>query len=283
MASSTLASTALLCLINFLFFGAGAFLNSVVIISIRRSSQLRKKLCYFTIFLLSCTDLAVVVIVHPSIAWMSYSQIQGKKYKINEIIFFKVFFFVQGFSALMLLTLNVERFLAIKFPFFHETQVTKKRLMAFTVILACFPLFLEILLWLKIIRSTVFIGLPLISIALVYLNYEMYKIAKSKRRRIPSTTSKNKCRKKSQKTLSTFLVVLCLMLFTLPRAALSAYTNNALQTSTLENNLLFHLELWSSTIMVMNSSFNTVVFFWKNSVLRFEGLKIVKKLHFWKE
>ena len=44
---------------------AGIILNSVVIISLLRSSQLRKKLCYFTILVLSCGDLAEVTIVQP--------------------------------------------------------------------------------------------------------------------------------------------------------------------------------------------------------------------------
>ena len=44
---------------------AGIFLNSVVIISLCRSRQRRKKLCYFMILVLSCVDLAVVTITHP--------------------------------------------------------------------------------------------------------------------------------------------------------------------------------------------------------------------------
>lgn len=151
--------------------------------------------------------------------------------------------------------------------------------MGFTAILWSLSTFLKILLLLKIIGSTIFITIPMISVTLVYLNYEMYKIAKSKVNSIPSTNLKNNGRKK---IWPTFLVVLCSMVFTLPRAVLSAYTNNVLRTSKFEDRLLFHLQLWSSTIMIMNSSFNTIVFFWKNSVLRREGLKIVRKLHFCK-
>ena len=55
----------LLCIINIIFMVAGIFLNSVVIISLWRSRQLRKKLCYFMILVLSCFDLAVVTIIHP--------------------------------------------------------------------------------------------------------------------------------------------------------------------------------------------------------------------------
>ena len=54
-----------LCLVNVAFMVVGIFLNTVVIISLWRSSQLRKKLCYFMILVLSCFDLAVVAIAHP--------------------------------------------------------------------------------------------------------------------------------------------------------------------------------------------------------------------------
>jgi hypothetical protein len=37
--------------------------------------------------------------------------------------------------------------------------------------------------------------------------------------------------------------------------------------------LLFHL--WSSTFASLNSTFNCVIFFWRNSILRREGMKTV--------
>jgi hypothetical protein len=40
--------------------------------------------------------------------------------------------------------------------------------------------------------------------------------------------------------------------------------------------LLF--SLWSGTFTSLNSTFNCVIFFWRNSVLRREGIKIVNAL-----
>ena len=62
---STVINASFLCLFNVALMIAGIFFNSVVIISLWRSSQLRKKLCYFMILVLSCFDLAVVAILHP--------------------------------------------------------------------------------------------------------------------------------------------------------------------------------------------------------------------------
>ena len=51
--------------VNILFFFLGIFLNSLVIVSFWRSVQLRKKLCYFMIAVLSSCDLLVVLTNHP--------------------------------------------------------------------------------------------------------------------------------------------------------------------------------------------------------------------------
>ena len=131
MDSSTYINGLFLCLLNASFMVAGTFLNSVVIISLRRSSQLRKKLCYFTIVVLSCLDLAVVTITHPvlilsTIFWsMNIYQEKIKIFWDFTLILFG------GFSAFAVLTLNIERFLALTYPFFHQTAVTKRRLVLF--------------------------------------------------------------------------------------------------------------------------------------------------------
>jgi hypothetical protein len=67
MQKSDIFSVVFLCIINIIFMVAGIFLNSVVIISLWKTSQLRKKdlVCYFMILVLSCFDLAVVTITHP--------------------------------------------------------------------------------------------------------------------------------------------------------------------------------------------------------------------------
>jgi hypothetical protein len=36
--------------------------------------------------------------------------------------------------------------------------------------------------------------------------------------------------------------------------------------------------LWALTFVSTNSTFNCLIFFWKNSILRREGVKIVKHL-----
>jgi hypothetical protein len=45
---------------------------------------------------------------------------------------------------------------------------------------------------------------------------------------------------------------------------------------------LFHhvrvAELWTNTIAAMNATCNCLIFFWKNKILRIEGMKLVKRM-----
>ena len=133
---SSFINVLLLCVVNVIFMIAGIFLNSVVIISLRRSSQLRKNLGYFMILVLSCFDLAVVTFSHPgliasTILWSMETYQEKNKFIILANVMGQN---LAGFSLSALLTMSVERYLALKYPFFHHTAVTKRRLVLFLAI-----------------------------------------------------------------------------------------------------------------------------------------------------
>ena len=107
---------------------AGIFLNLVVIISLWRSSQIGKKLCYFMIRILSCFDLMVVTITHPFVILSTItSMYSGDLSQPRERISLYICVLLQIISLISLLGLNIERFLAIAYPFFHQRIVTKER------------------------------------------------------------------------------------------------------------------------------------------------------------
>ena len=114
-----------LCFLNVSFMIVGMFLNSVIIISLWRSSRLRKEMCYFMTTVLSCFDLAVVTISHPvlilsTILWsmqMYEEEIDFTRMNTSLVL--------GRFSMFALLTLNIERFLALTTPFFTK-QVSQK-------------------------------------------------------------------------------------------------------------------------------------------------------------
>ena len=127
-------NAAFLCAVNVFFIFAGIILNSVVITSLW-NSQLRRKLCYFMIFVQACFDLAVVVVIHPLniletiSGWMSNLSIN-----FTESHWTFYIYILADFSFIGLLTMTLERYLALVYPFFHQKFVTKPRLMTFFVL-----------------------------------------------------------------------------------------------------------------------------------------------------
>ena len=282
MQKSDIFSVVFLCIINIIFMVAGIFLNSVVIISLWKTSQLRKKVCYFMILVLSCFDLAVVTITHPiliaSTIYFSKGEIHICKDTRNYI-----FLVLHGSSLFALFTLNVERFLALMCPFSHQASVTKTRLLCFqafltVIIVGLSPVLLHFnaKMFANIVVVVFFL---LLLFVFIYLNYKMFKIAKSKREdeRVFSTTATSmdenrKTRILNLKSISTCsLAVGCFIFSSFPQILCSALR----LASALSERQFLLFNLWTIMFISVNSTFNCVIFFWRNSILRREGMKIV--------
>ena len=120
--------------VNILFFFSGICLNSLVIVSFWRSVQLRKKLCYFTIMILSCCDLLVVLTAHPVTALRAVFWLNEKSGVYPDrllVVFHDQLIMFVGFSLLALMVMSVDRYLATHYPILHRTSVTKGKLLLF--------------------------------------------------------------------------------------------------------------------------------------------------------
>ena len=125
-----------LCGLNIIFFFSRLVLNTLVIITILKSTQLRKKLCPFMVMVLSCCDLLSVV---------TYSSI----FLLNFIIWFNennelltklticwhLLHLPAGLSLCTLMIMCIERYLGVYYSIFHRTSVTKRRLLTLLAIL----------------------------------------------------------------------------------------------------------------------------------------------------
>ena len=173
MHPSTLINAILLCILNASFMLAGMILNSVVIICLWRSSQLRKKLCYFMIIVSSCFDLAIVSIVHPLLMLSTillsmkiyHAESDGMRTYTSALL--------EGFLTFALLTLNIERYLTLSRPFFYQTAVTKGRLALFQALEVIILISLMLLSFMinGLIIATVYLLSFLFALAV--LNYKM--------------------------------------------------------------------------------------------------------------
>ena len=100
-----------LCVVNIFFTFSGIVLNTLVIVTFWKSSQLRKNLFHFMIMVLSCFDLVAVVTNHPGIliyliSWLREDHnllAKTRKYLHLASIFLT-------YSALALFVMSIERY-----------------------------------------------------------------------------------------------------------------------------------------------------------------------------
>ena len=261
-----------LCVVNIIFTFSGTVLNTMVIVSFWKSSQLRKKVCHLMIMVLSCFDLASAVTNHAGlllylIFWLTedYDSLPKVKFYLEYFVTFV------GSSFIVLLVMNYERYLGTYYPFFHRTSVTRSRMLTLLAILLIFQNTLFM-----ISRNDLVISGSLISkisavlyLPLLYLNFKLFKISREVLRR------KERVRINLKGISSCLLAVACLVVLLIPTFVYAVFSSITENKQALNRRLAF---VWVAKIYTMNGTFNSLIFFWKNKVLRIEGIKILKTL-----
>ena len=265
-----------LFLINIIFTFSGIVLNTLVIVSIWKSSQLQKKLCHFMVMVLSCFDLVSVVTNHPMIlvciiSWLreDYDSLPEKELRI----YFNISAVFLVFSLIALLVMSIERYLGAYYPIFHRTSVTRRRILtAFAILLTPAIVMYIISAGSLVIPHPVFliILLALFVPPFMFVNFKLFTIAREghrERQVSPETRAK-----KNFQNISTVLwLVACLMLLSVPSGFYIAFNLAEKDTNTERLPVI-----WVLTCSTMNCTLNSLIFFWKNKVLRAEGIKILK-------
>ena len=264
--------------VNILFFFSGICLNSLVILSFWKSVQLRKKLCFFTIMVLSCCDLLVVLANHPLMALIAMLRLTEKlnTYPSWVDISTRIATIFVGFSLVALLVMNFDRYLATHYPIFHRISVTKGKLLTLVAMLDIFGLTLMLLTANNIIFSYqvgLLICLIIVFPPMLFINYKLFIIAIRKSPRnsgiSPGTFS--------LKNISgCLLAVACFVVLTITAFVYSGLRITTKGSSTLDDAHI--VGLWGRTIASMNSTCNCLIFYWKNKILRAEGMKVIKGL-----
>ena len=266
--------------LNVFFFFSGVCLNSVVIISTWRSVQLRKKLCYFMIMILSCCDLVAVVTNNPLVAaiailWATEKIDMNARWVFLSARLTTAFL---TFSLLALFVVNFDRYLATSYPIFHRTSVTKRRLLALLGILIIMEIILAMISVVEPIISFevhTLIIFALLSPPMLFMNYKLFMVARKSREKKRLSPDLEKTF--SLKSISScLLVVICYVLLAIPSFVCIGIRMSPVSPVALDNANL--AEVWAKTIISMNCSFNCLIFYWKNKVLRTEGWKVIKSL-----
>ena len=262
-----------LCVVNIIFTFSGIVSNALVMVSIWKSPQLRKKSCHFMILVLSCCDLVAVVtnslgILVFLISWIKedYDLLPTWWLYLDSVA---VFF---AFSLLALLVMSIERYLGAFHPVLHRRSVTRCRLLIILAILLIFTIALQVMPTNNMIISKPFsliIFVVVVFLPLVYLNFKLFKFSRQVRRRKAILPEKKTT--VNIKSISTcLLVVASLVVLSIPTSVFIIFNHNA-ENKQFSNTRLS--AMWSTTFYIMNCTFNSLIFFWKNKVLRREGIK----------
>jgi hypothetical protein len=268
-----------LCVVNIIFTFFGIFSNTLVIVCFLKSSQLRKKLCNFMVMVLSCFDLLAVIANHPAfVLYVVFWLIED--YELFHMMGIYAHFATMflGFSFFALLVMNIERYMAVYYPIFHRNSVTRRRLLTLLAVLLILHTTITIISAndLIIVQKVGFIIFMAIAFPpFMFLNYKLFKISR--------TIGRNNgiCPEKrttvNMKIISTCLFAgACLLILSIPSTFFVVFSFD--EQSSMNNVRLSYI--WAVTVCTMNSTFNSLIFFWKNNILRTEGLKILNTLKY---
>jgi hypothetical protein len=230
------------------------------------------------IMVLSCFDFLVVITSHPLDTLRLALWLNEEYDLLNATNIHRHFsdLFI-GFSIIALLVMNIERYLGVYYPFFHRTSVTKRRLLTLLAVLFILPIIL-----ITISVNGLVISLPVALVVffaiifppIVFMNYKLFKISRKGRRDNTASPDVSTSHVNLKNIHTCLLAVACLMLMYTPSFFFIAF--NFAEKSMSENTSVSRF--WAATVATANSTLNCVIFFWKNDVLRGEGIKVLKTL-----
>ena len=273
-----------LFVVNICFLFSGICLNSLFIFSFWRSAQLRKKLCYFMIMVLSCCDLLLVIMNHSVMAYITMIWLNGSGNAFTDswLFIYELTTLLIGFSWLALLVLNYDQYLATHHPIYHRTSVTKVKLFTYFAILVSVLLILSLILSFVISFEVAFVIIHTIfTLPVLFMNYKLFTIVKKSResRRISPDVRITFSLKNISSCL---LTVACFVALCIPALVyIGLRMGSGKKTFTSYDARL--VSMLARTIASMNGTFNCLIFFLRNTVLRNEIIKVIKSVNIFRK
>ena len=252
-------------------------LNYAAIQAFYKSSQLRRKTTFFIVMVLSANDLVIGLVVEPLFLIHLGREISGNENCFVFLSFVVTNRLVLSFSMITFLALNFEIYLSVIYPIFHKTKVTNRRI-----------LYLLIVLWsLFIINQYLFVFIfskntvPLILtstmtfaiLALVFMHVRIFVTVYKRRKIEPNVQGEKTLLRRVRDAKSCIAVLLCTICCYLPSSIGVGLNELNLETAA----LLFP---WSNTVILSASVFNSVIFYWRNPILRKQTKSILRSFSF---
>lgn len=238
----------------------------------------------FMIIVLSSVDLAVVTIMHPLFVLQSINEVLETPYKCLFKATFNIgIVTLGGFSAVTLSVMNIERYLAIIYPIFHHVKVTKGKCLLGLIIGWTFILIIATVRYFSSSTAHVLIMavVALICCTSLFTYVSIFYVGRKSLLKGDRTdnlndreSSMNVLRGLKMARIYLLIVFFCFVTY-LPSVVNFAVLSKR-STNKKTRIFLANASIWSDTLGLMNSTLNSVIFFWSNRELKKQGWKIVK-------
>ena len=268
--------------VNCILFLTTISLNAISIITIRRSSQLKSKVCYFVILLQSAVDLGVGVLGLPLYIFSLMTPFLDTLNCSFVILIRRTAYLTCALSIVTVSAMTLERYIGVLHPYSYETNVTKKRILCYVCVFGFVVFFVlgysfrDATVSRRLIQALVAVFFLFTAFAYVRIYLVIRKLIRSERR--PTCQNggnrnvlKRQIIRESRHATSCFLVVICFAFFLLPSTLSSAAFSYGSADYIVYRS-------WTITSMILNSSINSLIFFWTKTLLRKEALKTLKAL-----
>jgi hypothetical protein len=256
------------------------FLNLLSVITIRKSSQLKNKMCYFVILVQSVVDFGVGILGIPSfIVYLSTPLLRIQNCLV-VVVLFQLITVILLLSNATLTVMTVERYIGVLHPYSYQTLVTKGRIVTFLSVFALTSIIINILsiyIPTEVMRSIdVFLITNFLFIVYAYtrIYFVIRKLVRSEREPADIAKKHTKKRRLLQEikyAKSCFIVVLCYAVSLLSVVANPFYGD----VESAQNVAHYH---WIITLFNFNSSLNSIIFFWNKTMLRKEASVVLKSI-----
>lgn len=272
-------SSVLVVAINSLLIIPTIVLNAVSVAAITKSTRLSSKPCYFLVVIQSLVDLTVGAVGIPILIFSVASPMVGFQNCTVDFLVIQFLFIPSGISILTLSAMTIERYIGVLHPYAYSTKVTKKRILIYE---CCVILLITLLVGVSLPVQSVITNFSIILILLFFiLNTFVYtriyivvlKIARSDKiqnnAREENSTKRQKFLSEIKQAKSCFLVLMCFVICFLPLLLGGFFKLNGL------DHMVY--QTWSITFVMLNSSANSVIFFWTKKELRVQALQVFNR------
>ena len=265
------------CVVNVLIAITTLFLNGIILMTFWRSSRLRNSVHFSLIMLQSSVDFGSGVIATPFVISSLASMIAGVQRCWLALSTERVALTATIFSIITLSAMNIERYMGVVHPLIHRTKVTKRKVLKYVIsvgFLYLITLTVSFVNYAVLAISTCLIMVIFLSTTL-FVYIRVFFVAstsgtiRNSPQNLPDERTWRTFSKQVKLAKSCFLVVVCMFVCYTPLLLVKILNPDNL----IEKKVLL---IWTGTIALMNQSLNSVIFFWKDKMLRKEAKTTLK-------